>query len=219
MIELGRTPRLRGDPLQIGETPGIGGDIERLIGQNPARLVLPVSVSRRAGPDRDDHLGTVCADHRDDVPEDLLPRPMGERLIGALREAVVEGTREELASTVHITGRLEFPGANDAETLAQLGPDDVLTAVSPSEREIGRLDAHAPGECREKAGVLVIRVRTDHQDPLHTVELTKGEPDLDDATSLGSDLSRERRGRKQADHPHEGFACHRHGPNVPPTPN
>ena len=172
MIELVGTPGLRGGSCQIAEPPGIGGRVERLIGQNAARLVLPVPVARCTGEDRYDHLGTVGADHRDDVPEDLLLRPVGERFIRALGETIVESAREELTCTVQSARCLELPRANNAETFAQLRPDDVLPAVAPGERKIGRLDAHPPGEGREEAGVLVIRVRSDHQDPLHAVELT-----------------------------------------------
>ena len=76
---------------------------------------------------------------------------MGERLIGALGEAIVESAREELTGTVQSTCCLKLSRTDDAETFAQLRPDDVLPAVPPGQREIGRLDAHPPGEGREKA--------------------------------------------------------------------
>ena len=63
VIKLVRTPGLRGESSQIGEPPGISGRIERLIGQNPARLVLPMPVATCTGKDRYNHLGTVSADH------------------------------------------------------------------------------------------------------------------------------------------------------------
>ncbi len=143
---------------------------------------------------------------------------MGERLVSALGETIVESAREELICTVQSTSRLELPRTNDAETFAQLGPDDVLPAVSAGQGEIGRLGAHPPGESGQKAGVLVIRMRSDHENSLHAVELTQRESYLDDATALGSDLGRKRRSRKQADHPYQRPTCHRHGSNVPLTP-
>ena len=42
---------------------------------------------------------------------------MGERLIGALGEAIVESAREELTSTVQRTSGLELSRTYDSETL------------------------------------------------------------------------------------------------------
>ena len=147
----------------IGERLGVAREPEGLDGQDGGRRVVAVAapLGREAG---DDHVGPERADHPHDVGDDGLPIPDPERLGGVLREAEVDGAGEELPAAVEAAGGEELLGADHAQLLEKLGADDVLTAVAPRERQIGRAVAAAAGEVGDELGVLVVGVRGHVQD-------------------------------------------------------
>jgi hypothetical protein len=99
-------PSLDAELELLRKAPRIAGGVEGLAGDDARGLVLSVPVARRAAPDGDHHVGPEAANHPDDVGQQLLARPEGERLLGGLREAVVEGAREELRAAVESARRV-----------------------------------------------------------------------------------------------------------------
>ena len=65
-------------------------------------------------------------------------------------------------------------GPQHTERGAQLGTDQVLPPFAASEGEIRGLGPHPPGEDRQQLGVLVVRVRGDHEHTLVVTEEPQG---------------------------------------------
>jgi hypothetical protein len=125
--------------------------------------VLPVTVPRRPAEDRDDDVRPEPADDADHVLKDRVPGPVPPGLVQRLGEAEVVGAGEVLPSAIQAPGRQQLLGAHQAQRLAQLGADEVLSAFTSVEAEIRRLGAHPPDQDGEQLGVLVVGVSADHQ--------------------------------------------------------
>src|SRR5262245_66459214 len=94
---------------------------------------------------RHDHVRPESADHADDVGKDGLAVPDLQGLAIVLREPEVVGTSEVLAPAIHLAGLEQLFRAGHAQLLAELGAEQVLAAVAPGEREIGRAIAASAG--------------------------------------------------------------------------
>ena len=204
LIELSDGPRLDPERELVREDLRIAGDIEGAPGNDSGRLMLAVSVARGPGKDGEDHMGPEGTDHPGDVPQQLLLRPVPERLLGRLRVPEVERASEELDGAVDRAGRDELPGPDEAEPLAELAPDQILAAVAARQREIGCSRSVSPGERRENGGVLIIRMRRDHEHPLRPIELTEEKPGLDDAGRRSLDLREPSRRKQQREVQRQG---------------
>ena len=86
---------------------------------------------------------------------------MRQRLLGTLRVAEVDGAREELLAAVDAPRGQQLLRADDAEQLALLVAEEVLSAVAARHREIA--GAHEPvvAEPGDERGVLVVGMRGD----------------------------------------------------------
>jgi hypothetical protein len=84
-------------------------------------------------------------------------------LLRVLGKAEVEGAGEVLPAAVDAPRGEELLGADHAQPLAELVADQVLPAVAAGEGEVGRFDALAAGEIRDRLRVLVVRVRGDDE--------------------------------------------------------
>jgi hypothetical protein len=170
-VELQRRPGTESAGGGAGEAHRIPRQIVRLAREDSRRLVLSVPVAGSAGEDGDDHVRPEGAHHRHHILENRVARPVTEGLLGALGEAEVVGAGEELPPAVDAPGGEQLLGADDAERLPQLVADQVLPPVAAGEREVGRLDAAAARQPGDEVGVLVVRVRGDHQHPRGGAEL------------------------------------------------
>ena len=112
--EEGAAVELRHSP---GPIPGRSGPwkpdriarrIVCLAGKDPRDLMMAVPVGRRPAEHRDDHVRSELAYHGDDVVQDRVARPLGQRLLGVLGEAEVVGTGEILPPPVEAARREEF---------------------------------------------------------------------------------------------------------------
>ena len=91
-------------------------------------------------------------------------------ILERLRVAEVVGAREILPRPIELPGGEKLLRPEDAERFTELGPDQVLAPLAAIQREVGRLRAHAAYEHGEQVGVLVVRMRADHEHALHVPE-------------------------------------------------
>src|SRR5262249_4594552 len=122
-------PRLELAKL-LGIGRGIAGEPEGLDGEDGGGGVMAMRGCRLRGEPRDDDVGTELADHPHDVAEDRLSVPDGERLLGVLRVAEILGAGEVLPSSVQAARGEQLLRARHPERLAELGPEQVLSAVA-----------------------------------------------------------------------------------------
>ena len=151
---------------QLRETGRVARGGERLPRRPARRLVLAVAVPRRSAEDRDDDLGPEPPDDPHDVLEDRVRRPVLPGLVQRLGVAEVVGAGEVLPGAVEPAGGQQLLGPDEPQRLAQLRPDQVLAALTPVEREIGRLRPHAAHQDGQQLGVLVVGMGADHEHPL-----------------------------------------------------
>ena len=107
-----------------------------------ALSVLAVAVAWSPRKDRDDDMRLEGAHHGHHVKQERIVRPLRERFLRVLAEAVVVGACEVLPGPVDAARRQQLLGADHPEPLAQLIPDDILPAVTAREREVRGL--HVP---------------------------------------------------------------------------
>src|SRR5581483_8296685 len=159
-------------PVQLHRAPArVAQHVERLAGEQPRRLVLAVAVPRRAGEDRHDDLRPEPADHGEDVGEERVARPEAERFGRSLGEPEVVGAGEVLLGAVEPARGEQLLGAEDAELGAELGPEQVLSALAAGERQVRRARAQAAREDGEQLGVFVVGVGADHEHAFARAEL------------------------------------------------
>ena len=147
--------------------------------------MLSVAVGRRSREDGDDDLRPESPDDVHDVLEDRIARPEPERFLGGFGKPEVVCPGEELPRAIQLTRREQLFGTNDPQRGTELGPDQVLTPFAAREREIGGLRAPAARQQHEQLRVLVVGVRTDHQDALVAAELAQGARQCRDAAGAG----------------------------------
>jgi hypothetical protein len=124
-----------------------------------------------AGKDRDHHLRLEAPDHPHGVLHHRILRPQAQGLVERACVAEVVGAGEELAAAVHRARRQQLAAAQESQPHSELRTDEVLPALAAAEREIGRLAAHAARDEGDERGVLVVRMRADHQQALVDGEL------------------------------------------------
>ena len=166
----------------------IRGHVERLVREHPRHLMLAVTVPGGAAEHRYDDLRAKTADGPHHVRENLLPGPLGERLVRGLGEPEVDGPGEELLAAVDGARRHQLVAADDAQPFPQLRADEILASLASRQRQIGGAHTHAAREGGDRVGVLVIRVRGDHQHPLDAVQLAQQEPHRNGAPVVGRRL-------------------------------
>src|SRR5690606_29157717 len=106
----------------------------------------------------DDDVGAELADHPYRVGQHPVMAPNGERLIGALGKAEIVGPAEKLFCTVYSPRGEKLLGADEAQILSLLIPNEVLAAVSPGQGEVGRAVFLAVGQVGQQPGVFVVRM-------------------------------------------------------------
>src|SRR6185369_8524215 len=85
---------------------------------------------------RDDDVGLKSADGPDDVREDAVVAPDGERFVRTFGETEVEGAGEHLLRAVNAPRREQLLRADHAEELALFIADEILPAVAARQREV-----------------------------------------------------------------------------------
>src|SRR6201987_375480 len=119
----------------LGKHFGIGGGGDSLRGENSALLMMPVATVH-AAPSVGDDLRPESANHSHHVFE-RYTAPDFSRLLRRVHVSRIHGAAEELAHAVMFIGGEKFVGANDAELVALLGADRILSALATGDREKG----------------------------------------------------------------------------------
>ena len=163
-IELLRLPRPQPFAQLPGEFIGIGGGLERERREVARFLMMAVPIGRRAAEARVDDERPEQADDAHVIGERVALAPLHRRFRARLREAVVEGVAEELLRAVEPPRLQQLLGADDAERVEQLGPDDVLSALAAVERDVGDARVIAARRARNERRILVVwmRARVEH---------------------------------------------------------
>jgi hypothetical protein len=126
-----------------------------------------VSLSFKGKPEDAHHVG-----------QHLVVIPEAQRLLGGFGEAEVDGAREELPPAVDAPRRQQLLRADETEEIADLRPDQVLSAVAARHREVARVGQATLAEIRDQPGVLVVRVGGDVERPRQHAQLLERELDL-----------------------------------------
>src|SRR5438105_6607160 len=106
--------------------------------EQPGHLVLAVTVSGRTREYGHDDLGTEASHHVEHVAQQRVARPQPQRFVDRLRVAEVVRAGEELAGPVDATGGEQLLRADHAPPGTALRPRQVLAALAPAERQVGR---------------------------------------------------------------------------------
>ena len=146
------------------ESGRVAGQAVRLARGDPGRLVLAVSVARGAVEDTDDDLRTKPPHDADRVLEEDVLRPLAERFVERARETEVVRPGEVLAGAVQPPRRRQLLRAHEAEPDAEVGSDEILSALAARQRKVRSLAAEAARHVRQDLGVLVVGVRADHEE-------------------------------------------------------
>ncbi len=129
----------------------------------PGRLMLAVAARAVVAEDREDHLRLEAADDPHGVGEQHLLRPLAERLRKRAGIAEVEGAGEVLPRAVDAARGEQLFGAQDAQRLAEVGPDEVLSAFTPRQRKVRSFAALLARDQCQRRGVLVVWMGADDQ--------------------------------------------------------
>ena len=157
----------------LGKHLRIGRRGEGFLAEDGRRLVLPVSVARRAAEAEQDHVRPVAADHPHHVRQNAVVSPFLQRLVGGARESEIDGAREELLGAVDLPRGQQFLRADDAELRALFGADQVLAAFAARQRKVRRAHVPAAREVGEHGGALVVGVCRDVQHRTQFVQLVQ----------------------------------------------
>jgi hypothetical protein len=122
-----------------------------------------MTVSRSSTEHRDDDVGPPGPDDLHHVVEQRILRPVRIRFLRAFREAEVVRAREELVGAIDSPGCKKLFRPDDAELLAQLVSDEVLSAIAASQRQVCRAGPPAALEPRDEICILIVRVSTNQQ--------------------------------------------------------
>jgi hypothetical protein len=167
--------------------------------------MVAMPVARSAAEHGDDHLRAKGTHDRHHVAQQGIPGPVGVRLLSALAETEIVGAREELSTAVDSTRGEQLLGADHPEQWAELVADEVLSTVAAREREVRGLDLPSAGEPGDELRILVVGMRTDHEDARRDVEPGDRLTERSRATPLGGEEAwREKQGdeREAADEEH-----------------
>jgi hypothetical protein len=112
-------------------------------------------------------------DHTDYVFQQRIRFPEPRGLFQCLRKSKVIGTGEKLLRTIHGPRCGEFLGSQQAESDSQLVANEVLPSLTPAQRQVRGIRTIPSRDQRQKRCVLVVRVRTNHQNAPIFGELLK----------------------------------------------
>ena len=175
VIQLERSPGEQ--PFFVGKL-GKAGTVPRLSEPLPRgptrRLMLAVTVAWGSTEDRDDYLRTIAADDPDYILEHRIARPVIPGVFQGLGESEIVGPGEELGGAIQPSSREQLFAAEQPQRFAQFASDQVLSTLSPIQRQIPGLGTHASDQDREQLGILIVGVGGDHQHPLVLAERPKG---------------------------------------------
>ena len=170
----------------LGKRRGIGGAAEGLDGQDGRCGVMAVRRRGRRRESGDDHVGPELADHANHVCKDGLPVPDAERLLRVLAVAKVLRAREVLPSAVEPARGEQLLRARHPQRLAELGTEQVLSAVTAGERQVRGAVSATAREVGDDLGVLVVGMRGDVQHARHRREAAELLEDRGPRRDLGS---------------------------------
>ncbi len=168
-----RSGRPRRQPLR-GETRkgrGIAGKTVGLARRHAGGLMLAVPVPRGAVENADDDLRAKPPHHAHRVLEEIVLRPLAQRLVERAGEAEIVGAREVLSGAVQTPRRRELLRAHETQADAEVGPDEVLAALAPRQGQVRGLASEAAGHVRQDLAVLVVRMRGDDEESSMRSEL------------------------------------------------
>ena len=176
--------------------------------------MMAMPISRRARPDRDDHLRPVRPDHADDIAGERFAVPVSEGLFGVLRIAEIVRPGEELLGAIHASRGEQLLCTDRAERLAQFVADLILPAVAAREGEIGAVHLSTSREPGEQRGILIVGVCPHHEHATGDGEAAHELVQRDRAAFLPGggtrrDAQQERGGEGRQDAP---SACPGHSP-------
>src|SRR3954462_9402967 len=85
---------------------------------------------------RDDDVRLPFPNRPDNVRQDFFAVPNLQRFRRALRKTEIDGASEELVSVIDLARGEKFVGTDESETLPELRPEKILTAVAPRDGKI-----------------------------------------------------------------------------------
>src|SRR5262245_47701518 len=97
---------------------------------------MTMAVLRSSSKPRDDNFRTELPNNAHEVPKHLLVTPFFEGFIRALGESKLIDGREELLPAIGTSSGEQLFGSNDTQSLEQLGPQQVLSAITSCCREV-----------------------------------------------------------------------------------
>jgi hypothetical protein len=166
-------------------------------------------VQREAG---DHHVRLELPEDPDDIGQHLVVVPEAQRLLGRLGEAEIDGAGEELPPAVDAPRRQQLLRADEAQKIADLGTDQVLSAVAARHREVTRVRQPPLAEVGDEAGVLVVRVGGHVEHARQDAQLLQRQLDLG-RVGPGRRLRQSRSGPgPQGDSRHDARGRHTHPP-------
>ena len=120
----------------LGKGGGIRGEFERCMGRDPTRLMMPVPIGSRPGPNRDHDIGAYFPDGLDHSGHDVLATPVGKGVFGTLGVAEIDTRPEELFSPVMPAGRQEFARAQHPKGCSGLRPETARHSGSGARQDL-----------------------------------------------------------------------------------
>ena len=163
-IDLERRPGEQAGLDLIGKDSGVPGGLEDFLRHFAGDLVLAVAVGDAADKDGGEDQGTIEADGADDVVENAVVSPDGERFVEGLGEAEVRDAGKVLIDSVAAAGGQQLLCAHQGELIPEIIGHDVLATLAAIEGEQGHARALAAGFIGEHAAILVVGVGDDHHE-------------------------------------------------------
>ena len=139
-------------------------------------MTVCVAVLRRET--RHDKVRLEFSDDPDDIRENFFPVPDAQSFLRRFGKTEIVGASEKLATVIDPPCGEQFLRANDAKLIAQLGPDQILAAITAGEREISGVVKRPIRPISNQARVLVVRMRRDIKDAAKHVQFLKRETNL-----------------------------------------
>src|SRR5678816_1339552 len=125
---------------------------------------MPVCIAVLRREARHDKVRLEFSDDPDDIRENFFPVPDAQSFLRRFGKTEIVGASEKLATVIDPPCGEQFLRANDAELIAQLGPDQILAAITAGEREVSGVVKRPIRPISNQARVLVVRMRRDIKD-------------------------------------------------------
>ena len=162
---------LPGRQAKLGEALRVCGGFE---GHRPGPAHRGVvAVSSASWPRREprhDHIGTYRPNGAHHVSQQRLLAPHAQSFFWRLGVAEVHNRRKVLLAPVDPARFQQLVGADHAHEMPLFRADAVLASFAACGREVDRSQVQAAGEIGHHGGVLVVRMRTQHQHGADSVE-------------------------------------------------